>query len=138
MASSRIYNLYNEIDEIVGDIDKYADGAFNVATKEAAKIAVKELKKRSLKISDTPFIKRYAAAWTFKEQKYKKFTIHNARYPSMVHLIEKPHDVISHGVSLGKKSTPHEHVKPVADSIGDMVLELTERELDKILNEKIK
>ena len=72
MASSRIYNLYNEIDEIVGDIDKYADGAFNVATKEAAKIAVKELKKRSLKISDTAFIKRYAAGWTFKEQKYKE------------------------------------------------------------------
>lgn len=123
---ARKSSLYDEVMDVVGEISDKANGAMNFSTKDAAIFAVWHLKK--FKPTNSRLSASYAKSWTYKQTGFQKFTVHNKKYPSLVHLIEKPHDVISHGKKV-RRSRGNPHVKPVEDE--------TKFHFERTLNEQL-
>lgn len=117
-------NSFLELQKVLDQIGIEVDDTMKVATVEAAKQGVKELKASSKqKFGNGP----YAKGWTYKKTQ-DGYVIYNKQY-QLTHLLEHGHDIVANGAKVGRYSG-EVHIKPVEED----VIELFEKKLEEGLS----
>lgn len=120
MAKNSFIELQKALDQIGVEVDE----RMQVATIEAAKQGVKDLKRSSKeKFGTGP----YARGWTYKKTK-DGYVIYNKHY-QLTHLLEHGHDIVAGGAKVGRYAG-EVHIKPVEED----VIDLFEKKLEEGLS----
>lgn len=117
---SAIQNMLHEIPQKV-------DNVIDEAAAKVSKDAVKELKATSPK---RPGGGRYAKGWAVKKVG-KQTVIHNRTDYQLTHLLEKGHDIVSHGKKVGHYDGV-EHIAPVEREVIDKMTEEVEKGINNL------
>lgn len=119
-------SLEGIIEDALKNVESVADQAAITCSEKAAKRAQTRLK------STSPG-RKYARGWKVKKDR-DGATVYNASQPSLTHLLENGHDVISHGVKVGRaRAIPH--IKPVEEETKVYFEELIVSEIQRRLNQ---
>lgn len=103
------------------------------ATKDAGKKVAEDTVK-TLKMT-SPSSKghgKYKKGWSVKADG-STYTVYNKTHPGLTHLLEKGHDVISHGKKVGRaKAQPH--IKPAEEEAVNRYVEEVTKEINRRLS----
>lgn len=111
-----------DLNKAIGEIlEQYGADVTQIVDEEIdtiAKRAVKDLKKGEGGFKGN----KYPKGWKSKKESlfgglYSKVIIHNAKLPGLTHLLEKGHDIYSHGVNTGKRTREFHHISVVNDRV---------------------
>lgn len=122
-----------------GSLDSIIKDAVNVteavANQAAATCSEKAAKRAQQQLRTTPIghTGKYQRGWKVKKEKDGAI-VYNAAQPSLTHLLENGHDVISHGVKVGRaRAIPH--IKPVEEETKRYFEELIVDEIERRLGQ---
>ena len=108
-------SLESAIDKALGGVELQVLYATKDAGKIAANKTVKDLRSLSPKRKGG-----YSRSWKVKNEGYD-YIVYNSKYPGLTQLLEKGHDIVSHGQKVGyKEGTPH---ISTAESLGEYYFE---------------
>lgn len=108
------------LDSAMLGVVNQASEAAAAAVEKTAKDAAKEINKNAKsKFSGKEYSKSWKAKQTSKSP--PRWTIYSTT-PGLPHLLENPHDIVTHGKKVGRTSG-NPHIKPVEDSLPDKLVE---------------
>lgn len=120
-------NLASEVGKVLNTFEHSVETAVDRAAEEVAKEAVKKLKAASPTGRGT-WGGHYARKWKTKVVDGKT-VVYNEKY-QLTHLLEKGHDIVSHGHNSGHVPA-QPHIKPVEEWCQDEFEKRIAEELEK-------
>lgn len=124
MKKNNIFDIQEYLNELGVEVDE----CMAVATKEAAKTAVKELKAKSAaEFGDG----EYSRGWTFKKTA-DGYVIYNKPAYRLTHLLEKGHDIVGPDKKKHGRTPARPHIKPVEESTEKLLEDLVMKELNNL------
>ena len=109
-------DLTRQVNKILQEYASDVDKTVLEVEEQVAKEAVKKLKSTSPRAAKNGGHRHYADDWgvdNASKKKYARFIVKNKQY-QLTHLLEKGHDVVSHGKKTGHAAA-QPHIKPVEE-----------------------
>lgn len=106
------------------DVAKEVDKSLRKTAKEVAEEVKKNARGAGFHISDKTGTE-YVEGWGVTK-KDGKFIVHNKKQPGLAHLLENGHEIIIHGIAIGKRTHAYEHIAPAQKLLDQKIDELEE------------
>lgn len=120
------------IESVIKDAFKITDTVVNESALACAQTVARRAQ-RMLKAAPIGGSGKYNRGWRVKKEKDGAI-VYNASQPSLTHLLENGHDVISHGVKVGRaRAIPH--IKPVEEETKVFFEEIVIDEIERRLGQ---
>lgn len=120
------------IEGIIKEAFNVTDAVVNQAASTCSNKAAIRAKNR-LRSTPIGHTGKYQRGWKVKKERDGAI-VYNASRPSLTHLLENGHDVISHGIKVGRaRAIPH--IKPVEEETKQYFEELIVDEIERRLSQ---